>query len=51
MGKSEEKRTLVRPRRKWEDNIKLDLLEMACWVKTGSSWLRIGTDGEHLLMR
>ena len=27
-GKPEEKRPLVRPRRRWEDNIKMDLLEV-----------------------
>ena len=28
MGKSEEKRPLGRPRRRWEDNIKMDLQEV-----------------------
>jgi hypothetical protein len=28
VGKPEGKRPLVRPRRKWTDNIKMDLLEM-----------------------
>ena len=28
VGKSEEKRTLERPRRRWEDNIKMDLQEV-----------------------
>ena len=28
MGKPEEKRPLGRPRRRWEDNIKMDLQEM-----------------------
>ena len=28
MGKSEGKRPLGRPRRRWEDNIKMDLLEV-----------------------
>jgi hypothetical protein len=30
VGKPEEKRTLGRPRRIWEDNIKLDLQEVEC---------------------
>jgi hypothetical protein len=30
-GKPDEKRPLVIPRRKWEDNIKMDLQEMGCW--------------------
>ena len=37
-----------RPRRTWEDNIKMDLQEVGCggaW--TGSIWLRIGTGGGH----
>jgi hypothetical protein len=28
VGKSEEKRSLGRPRRRWENNIKMDLLEV-----------------------
>jgi len=28
--------------------IKTDLQEVGCGVRTGSSWLRIGTDGGHL---
>jgi len=30
MGKPEEKRILGRPRRRWEDNIKMDLQEVGC---------------------
>jgi hypothetical protein len=30
VGKPEGKRLLGRPRRRWEDNIKADLLEMGC---------------------
>ena len=30
MGKSEGKRPLERPRRRWEDNIKMDLKEVGC---------------------
>jgi hypothetical protein len=40
-----EGRSLGRPRRKWVDNIKMDLREIG-WdgvVWTGSIWLRIGT--------
>ena len=49
VGKPEGKRPLGRLRRRWEDNIKMDLQEVGCGgVRTGSSWLRIGTDGEHL---
>jgi hypothetical protein len=43
----EGKRTLERPRCRWEDNIKIDLHEKWCaW--TGLIWLRVGT-GDGLL--
>jgi len=48
MGKSEGKRPLGRPRRRWEDNIKLDLQGVGGVVGTGWSWHRIGTVGGHL---
>jgi len=44
LGKLEGKRPLGRPRRRWEDNIKMDLGK----VGTGSRWLRIGAGGGHL---
>jgi hypothetical protein len=52
VGKPERRRLLGRPRRRWEDNIKMDLREVG-WggTWTGSIWLRIGTGGELLLMR
>jgi hypothetical protein len=46
--KPEGKRPLGRPRRRWEDNIKMDFQEVGYGVWTGSSWLRIGTCGGHL---
>jgi len=48
VGKPEGKRPLGRPRRRWEDNIKMDLQEVGCGVWTGSRWLRIGTGGGRL---
>jgi len=48
VGKPEEKRPLGRPRRRWEDNIKMYLQEMVWGVWTGSCWLRTGTGGRHL---
>jgi hypothetical protein len=45
--KPEGKRSLGRPRRRWEDNIKMDLQEVG-GVGTEWSWLRIGTGGRHL---
>jgi len=32
-GKPEEKRPVLRPRRRWEDNIKMDLQEVGCGGK------------------
>jgi hypothetical protein len=48
VGKPEGKKLLGRPRRRWEDNIKMDLQEV---VGTGWSWLRIGTVSGHLRVR
>jgi hypothetical protein len=48
VGKPEGKRSLGRPRRQWEDNIKMDLREVGGVVGTGWSWRRIGTGGGHL---
>jgi len=41
VGKPEGKRPLGRPRRKKENNIKMDLQEIECWAWTGLIWLRI----------
>jgi len=48
VGKPEGKRPMGRPRRRWEDNIKMDLQEVVCGEWTGSTWLRIGTGDGHL---
>jgi hypothetical protein len=48
VGKPEGKRPLGRPRRRWEDNIKMYLQEVGCGIWTGLSWLRIETGGGHL---
>ena len=48
VGKPEGKRTLGRPRCRWEDNIKINLQEVGCGVWTGSKWLMLGTSGGHL---
>ena len=47
VGKPEGKRPLGIPRRRWEDNIKMDLQEVG-GVWNGWSWPRIGTGGGHL---
>jgi len=38
VGKPEGKRPLGRTRRRWEDNIKMDLQEVGCW---GMDWLEL----------
>jgi len=48
VGKPEGKRPLERPKRKWEDNIKMDFQEVGCGTWTGLIWLRIGTGGGYL---
>jgi hypothetical protein len=45
VGKPKRKRPLGRPRRRWEDGIKMDLREIGCGVWSGFTWLRIGTVG------
>jgi hypothetical protein len=47
VGKPEGKRPLGRPRRRWEDNIKI-FRNLEGVVGTGWSWLRIGMGGGHL---
>jgi hypothetical protein len=38
VGRTERKRPLGRPRRRWEDNIKMDLREIGI---DGSNWIRL----------
>ena len=38
VGKPEGKRPLGRPRRRWEDNIKMDLEELGC---VGTAWIEL----------
>jgi hypothetical protein len=45
LGKSEVKKSLGRPRRRWENNITMDLRETGREVGTGFSWLRAGING------
>jgi hypothetical protein len=51
VGKPEGKRTLGRPRRRWEDNIKMDLQEVGKGSWGGWSWFRIETGGGQLSVR
>ena len=48
VGKPDGNRPLGRPRRRWEDNIKMDLEEVGGVVGTGWSWFKIGTGGGRL---
>jgi hypothetical protein len=41
VGKPEVKRPLGRPRRRWENNIMMDLQEVGCGVWTALGWLKI----------
>jgi hypothetical protein len=45
VGKPEGKRPLERPRRRWEDGIRMDLGRLVGGVWSGFTWLRIGTVG------
>jgi hypothetical protein len=46
MGKPEGKGPLGRPRRRWEDNIKMDLQEVGCG---GMDWTKLAQDIERWL--
>jgi hypothetical protein len=45
VGRPKGRRPLGRPRRRSEDNIKMDLQEVRWGAWTGLIWLRIGTGG------
>jgi len=44
VGKPEGKRPLGIPRRKWEDNIKMDLHEVECG---GMDWIELAQDSDR----
>ena len=44
VGKSEGKRPLGRPRRRWENSIKMDLQEVGCW---GRDWIEVAQDRDR----
>ena len=48
VGKPEGKRPLGRPRRRWVDNIRMDLQEVGCGYVAGLGWPRIETGGGRL---
>ena len=43
-GKPEGKRLLGRPRRRWEDNIKMDIQEVGCGVM---DWIELAQDRDR----
>jgi hypothetical protein len=51
VGKAEGRRPLGRPRRRWEDGIRMDLREIGLGVWIGFDWLRTGTGGGLLRVR
>jgi len=44
VGKPKRKRPLGRPRRRWEDNIKMDLQEVGCG---GMDWIEVAQDRDR----
>jgi hypothetical protein len=44
VGKPEGKRLLGRPRRRWEDGIRMDLREIGLW---GVNWIRLSQDRDQ----
>ena len=48
VGNPEGKRSLGRPRRRWEDNIKMDLQELGWRAWTELIWLRSGKGGGRM---
>jgi len=44
VGKPERKRSLERPRHRWEDNIKMDLQEVGCG---GVDWIDLSQDRDR----
>jgi hypothetical protein len=44
VGKPEGKRPLGRPRRRWEDNIRMDLQEMVCGCE---EWIGLAQDRDR----
>jgi hypothetical protein len=48
VGKPERNRPLERPRRRWENNVKMDLKEVRCAGMDWTEVARIETGGGHL---
>jgi hypothetical protein len=48
VGRPKEKRPIGMHRRRWEDNIKMNVRRWGSMVRTGSSWFRLESSGELL---
>ena len=48
MEKPEGKKSLVKRRRRWENNIKMEFRPVGWGALSGLIWLRIGTNGRGL---
>jgi hypothetical protein len=46
VGKPDGKRQLGRPRRRWEDNVRMDLQEVGCGCE---DWIRLARDRDRWL--
>jgi hypothetical protein len=51
VGKPEGKRPLERPRRRWEDRVRMNLEKIGWGKWSGFNWHRIGTGGGLLYIR
>jgi hypothetical protein len=49
LGKPEEKRPLGRPRRRWEDNIKINLQEVGAGCGDRMEWAQVRDRGRALV--
>jgi hypothetical protein len=47
VGKREEKKPVGRPRRRWYDNIRMDLMETGWWVVV--DWMHLARDRDKWL--
>jgi hypothetical protein len=48
VGNPERRRSLGKPKHRWENHIKMDFQEVGYGAWTGLIWLRIGTGSRHM---